>query len=233
MIKIENVSYSYKKQKVLDNLSCTIEKGQIVGLVAPNGTGKTTLLNVISNNLKKKSGDILVNDVDYSRRKQYLKQLFFIESVDNLVPNLTVLDHLQHVKNMWKSSISIHKVLESLKMSYYKNKRVSNLSLGMKQHLIIAMYIVSDASLLLMDEPHNGLDPSSVQLIKEVFLLLKKQNKTIFYSSHDLFNMENFCDQVFFLKNQKIHLSVASEQNLFAIYNELYLEEDGGVELWN
>lgn len=222
MLEVNGISYAYKKQSILKNTSFSLKNGSIIGLVAPNGTGKTTLLKLISKSLKLQNGTIILNNIDSSKRVKYLKNIFFLESIDNLYENLSVREHLVYVKQMWKSTVSIDKVLKMLNMNHYENRKVKKLSLGMKQHLVIAMYIVSDAELLLMDEPHNGLDPSSIKTIKNVFQILRDRGKTIFYSSHDLFNMENFCDRVLFLKNLKIELSVLGSEDIAAIYDKLY-----------
>jgi ABC-type multidrug transport system, ATPase component len=227
MLEIIKVSHSYGGEKILQDLSLSINTPQIVGLVAPNGTGKTTLLKIISKSIRIQKGKLKINEVDSGNRREYLKQIFFIESGTSLIPDLTVLDHLKYVKKMWKSKVCIKEVLSRLNMDSYKNKTVKKLSLGMQQHLIIAMYMVSDASVILLDEPHNGLDLTSVVLIKKIFLELKNSGKIILYSSHDLFNMENFCDQVLYMKDESIYLSANSTENLIEIYNQLYNVEEG------
>lgn len=223
MLDVIHLDYAYRDKEILKDLEMHLPAGEIIGLVAPNGTGKTTLLKILARAFLPKKGQITLNSIDYSKREKYLQQLFFMESIANLSANLTAVDHLKYVKKMWDSSVSIEDVLQNLGMESYANKKVAKFSLGMKQHLIIALYIVSDTPLLLLDEPHNGLDPSSVKVIKQVFRSLKEKGKTIFYSSHDLYNMENFCDQVFFMKEKKIFLSVKGENDLDTIYEELYL----------
>ncbi|MHC5375794.1 ABC transporter ATP-binding protein [Enterococcus sp. LJL120] len=228
MLKIENVSYSYEKT-ILKNCSLNIEEGKIVGLVAPNGTGKTTLLKLIAKDLPLTEGRIELNGISICNRESYLKQIFFVENSDSLYGNLTVVEHLQYTKDFWESSISIDKIIDTLRMKEYMNFKLKKLSLGMKQQVIIGMQLISDSQLLIMDEPYNGLDPSNIAQVKKCFEKLKEKGKTILFSSHDLYNMTGFCDEVLFLKEQQVALRVSGEEDLIDVYNKVYSVGSGGV----
>lgn len=126
---------------------------------------------------------------------------------------------------MWKSTKSIEEVLTYLKMEKYKNKAVKKLSLGMKQHLLIAMYIISDAPVFLFDEPLNGLDPSSIKLVNQI-LRNYNEKKTIMISSHDLFNIREVCNRAVFLKNGEISEDTRDLDKLDSIYTNLFEKDE-------
>lgn len=222
MIDITNLTLEFKNKMILHNISLSVSESNIVGLVAPNGTGKTTFLKAIAG-LASKKGSILLNDNDIKNRRVYFKQLFFIESTENIYSNLTVKDHLDYIKSTWKSSIDVTEVIVSLEMEAYKDKPIKKLSLGMKQHVLIGMYMVSDAPILLLDEPMNGLDPTSVDMVNQLFLILKKRGKTIIFSSHNLSNVTKLCDEILFMHDQKLISTKADRHNnVQALYDTFY-----------
>ncbi|EHV0160827.1 ABC transporter ATP-binding protein, partial [Enterococcus faecalis] len=162
-MKVKELTVEYGNRTIIENLSMQAEFGEIIGLVAPNGTGKTTFFNAISGLIPKKNGNISLNKIDYnSRGATYLKELFFLESSKNLYDYLTPKEHLEYIKAAWKSNSDIEHIFEQLKMKEYQNRPIKKLSLGMKQHVLLAMYLASDATIFLLDEPFNGLDPTSV-----------------------------------------------------------------------
>lgn len=185
MFKVEHLSFAFGPKKILDDVSFTIEDGKLIALVAPNGTGKTTLLSLLCGLLPNKNALITLNGQSLKKqRTKFLQQLFFLESSNQLYFELTVLDHLQYVKKMWRSQVDIQATLADLGMTGYQKEKVKNLSLGMKQHVVLAMYLVSDAQLLLIDEPLNGLDPTAIQKFERIFKKLRANGKSMLISSH-------------------------------------------------
>ncbi len=152
-IKVKSVSAVFKKQNVLDNCFFVVQSGESVGLVAPNGTGKTTLLKAMVGLEKTKKGKIQIDEtIDlYQNRERFLHEVFFILSNEILYENLTVLDHLEMLKELWHSSASIDEASQFFKIHSFHKKKVKQLSLGMKQQLILTMYLVSEAPILLFD----------------------------------------------------------------------------------
>lgn len=222
MIKITDLTINFKTKGILDDVSLSISESKIVGLVAPNGTGKTTFLKSIAG-LTSRKGKILLNSFELVKdRSLYLKQQFFIESSESLYLNLTVEDHLNYIKSTWESSVNIPEVITTLEMENYKNIPIKKLSLGMKQHVLIGMYMVSDAPILLLDEPMNGLDPTSLTIVNKLLFNLKEQGKTIIFSSHNLSNINEICDEVLFMNNQKLILANIKKQNAQVIYDNFY-----------
>lgn len=226
MLEVENLSFSFGKKDILKQVAFTVPDGKIIGLVAPNGTGKTTLLSVLCGLLPAKNAAINLNGANLKKQRvKFLQHLFFLESSNYLYYDLTVLDHLKYVKRMWKSAVSIESVLTELDMQSYKKMTIKNLSLGMKQHVLLAMYLVSDAKLMLIDEPLNGLDPTSIQQFEKVFEKLKAQGKSLLVSSHQMDSVGRISDAVFFLKDQHILVEDNTGQDMMAEYTKIFLEK--------
>ncbi|GEL14075.1 hypothetical protein FC15_GL000554 [Lapidilactobacillus concavus DSM 17758] len=133
MLEVKNLSFAFKNRPILNQVNFTIENGKIIGLVAPNGTGKTTLLRLLSGLLPHGNATLTLNSYDQRKqRTKYLNQLFFVESSNHLYKDLTAKDHLLYVKSMWHSSINIQQVVDELGMASYDKMKIKNMSLGMK-----------------------------------------------------------------------------------------------------
>ncbi|GEL78497.1 ATP-binding cassette domain-containing protein [Tenuibacillus multivorans] len=209
MLKIKDVSVSFKDHTVLDQLSLTAYEGEIIGLAAPNGTGKTTLFNVIANYLKPNEGTVVFNDqYEYKSEKDEVdiyKQLTPFPDQGDLFEELSGVDHLKLYANMWKgTSKHIKDIIKELNMESYVKNKVKTYSLGMRQRLCFGMMAAADSSIMLMDEVMNGLDVSNVALISEKLIEMKNNQKLMFVASHLLENLDLYADRVLFLKDGKI-----------------------------
>lgn len=204
ILTIKNLSKSYKKQKILDDISLTIDSPGIWALVGPNGVGKTTFLNVLTNILPADSGSIeLVGKLN--RDSRIFKEVSYLQDNTVLFEYLTGYDHLKYVCDVNKiNKARIKEVADYVGMTNYLKKVVGNYSLGMKQHLLLAMAIVNKPKLLLLDEPLNGLDPSSAILMRKILLELAENGTTIILSSHNLSEIDRVTKQILFLKDKKI-----------------------------
>lgn len=227
MLEINNLTLSRRNKWILSDVSLNIKENNLIGIVAPNGTGKTTFLKTISGLLAQESGEIKIKNILYKKdRKKYLSNIFFIENNDFLYSEISAISHLKYVKNTWGSSVNINDVIKNLYMEDYKNLPIKKMSLGMKQKVLIAMCQVSDASIIMLDEPMNGLDPTNLQLVSELFLQLKRRNRIIIISSHDLNNITEICDEVLFFNNKKFEIvEDTSQEDLKKLYNDIYHEE--------
>lgn len=208
MFELKNVKLSFGNHLVLDNLNYNFQNGKIYGLVAPNGTGKSTLINVILNNLKPQNGYITYDNLRYKNEKADVRlhqKICAFPDQNDLFPFMTGRDHLKLYATLWKNDPqSIEKIISTLKMESYVNRKVETYSLGMKQRLCFAMVVAANTPVMLLDEVMNGLDPQNVQLISQVLLELRAQNKLIIMASHLLQNLQQYADQVLFLKDGKI-----------------------------
>ncbi len=158
----------------------------------------------------------------YKNRKKFLENLFFLEDSQRLYENLSAKEHFQYVKDMWHSPMAVDKVIKLLKMENYEKKKVGKMSLGMKQHVLLGMYLISEAKLLLFDEPLNGLDPTSIKLFTKIFSKLREQGRSIIMSSHQLGNVTEMSDRVMFLKDGKIVIYSTAEIDLNEKYRALF-----------
>ncbi|RPF52235.1 ATP-binding cassette domain-containing protein [Aquisalibacillus elongatus] len=208
MIEIKDVTVSYKNHKVLDQLSLSAEKGEIIGLAAPNGTGKTTLFNVMANYVKPNQGSIVFNEeYTYKSEKDQLKihkQLTTFPDQSDLFEELSGVDHIKLYKHMWKGQKKVKDITRELNMEGYVKNKVKTYSLGMRQRLCFAMMVAADSSIMLMDEVMNGLDISNVSLISQKLIEMKNEQKLIFVASHLLENLDLYADRVLFLKDGDI-----------------------------
>ncbi|WP_414839574.1 ABC transporter ATP-binding protein [Carnobacterium sp. TMP28] len=230
MLLIKNISVHYGKRIILEKLAIELNSSEIIGLVAPNGAGKTTLLRTIAGLIRPNSGEIAINGLSVATNRQaYYKSLYFVESNQTLYPNLKGIDHLNYVKAMWHSSVNVEEVIKDLAIKEYVNRPIKKLSLGMKQQILIAMCIVSDADIILLDEPMNGLDPTNMKNISEQLIKLKNKGKLILFSSHILSNVDKISDKVLFLKNKKIDYLLDFEKETLSsevVYEQLFTRED-------
>lgn len=234
MIELKNISVNFGKLQVLDDISFLFKAGEVVGLVAPNGTGKSTMLNVMMNYLKPQTGEVIVNGSKTYKKDSKKNELYQVISMmpdqNDLYGHLSGYDHLKLYQELWQTTrLSVEDIVSELEMSHYVKKKVSSYSLGMKQRLCFALQIMSDTSIMLMDEVMNGLDPKNVELISQVIVRKKNEGKTIIIASHLLENLEKYSDRIYFLENGKMNLYLDKEIGYGdkSIYIKIpYLEEN-------
>lgn len=195
MIKLKNLTIE-TRHPILKAINYTFEDNKIYGIVAENGSGKTTLFRTLMGLRKPVGGKILFDNRPVVKK---LKDVFYFETIEWLDKNLKGMDYLLFVKKSWNSKISIQKVIDYWGMNDYVNIPIKKYSLGMKQRLIIAMYIVSDAKYMIMDEITIGLDEENRKLFFNV--LENMSNKTILISSHYKEEIALVCDKVLQIKN--------------------------------
>lgn len=201
IIRVENLRKSYKKELVLREINMTIEKPHILALVGPNGSGKTTLLNCMTNLIGFGEGTIELVGKKHTDPTLF-KEVSFLQDNRILYDYLTGYDHLKFICSVQGIDYSaIQKVAERVGMVTYLKKRVRNYSLGMKQHLLLAMAIINEPKLLLMDEPLTGLDPTSAINMRNILLELHDEGTTILLSSHNLAEIDRLTNTIFFMKN--------------------------------
>lgn len=203
IISIKNLSKSYGKNQVLKNISFDLKKPTILGLVGPNGAGKSTLINSIGN-LISYDGEIEVFGIS-NKNPDVFKNMTILKDNRVLYPYLTGLDHLKFIKESHKlADDRLSYVIDFLNIGYYIDKKVSSYSLGMKQHLLLAMAIMPDTDLIIMDEPLNGLDPTSIIKVREIITDLYKGGKTVIISSHSLLEIDQVTSDILFIKDGKL-----------------------------
>lgn len=204
ILSVENVYKSYGKEQVLQGISFTIERPEIIALVGPNGSGKSTLMNIITNLLTANSGEVTVLNKN-NRDPNIFKEIAFMQDNSVLYDYLTGYDHLKFIADV--QNISHEQIMQTTRrvgIEGYVNKRVRHYSLGMKQHLLLTMALLNEPKLLILDEPLNGLDPTSAIHVRELFLQLCEQGTTILLSSHNLAEIDRVTSKVLFLKDGRL-----------------------------
>ncbi len=193
ILKTNNISKTYGNQKVLDNVSITINKGDIYGFIGENGAGKTTVIRVVTGLIKPDSGTYELFGINSNNQKELniaKSKLSAIVESPSIYGNFTALDNVCLNQSILGKK-DIEKAKELLRLvgldSVSENKKAGNFSLGMRQRLGIAMCLSNDPELLILDEPLNGLDPAGIVEVRELILRLNKEkNITFLISSHIL-----------------------------------------------
>lgn len=227
VLKVENLTKKCKDKVLVDNLSFTVNKGDIFGFLGPNGAGKTTTMKMILKLIKKDGGKVYIDGFDIDTNfKDAIKNVSAVIENPAIYLNLTGYENLKIAKNFSDSysvSYDIEYVLTIVGLKGRENEKVKNYSLGMKQRLSIAMALIKNPKIIFLDEPTNGLDPKGIvemrELIKE---LSKKHHKTIIISSHILHEIEMMCDKVLIINKGKQILesdveSITNKKDLFYI----------------
>lgn len=197
-ISVQSVSKSFGQERVLKSATRDFEKGKIHGIVGNNGSGKTVLMKCICGFLIPDSGSITVNgervgvDVDFPR------DMGLIIETPGFLPNVTGMKNLEILASLNKK-IGLREIAASMRavgLDPSMNKPVGKYSLGMRQRLGIAQAIMENPSLLILDEPLNGLDKHGVREMRQLIKGLKEQGKTILLASHNQGDIDELCDTV-------------------------------------
>ncbi len=204
MLQVIDLEKKYNGKTILDKVNLRLEKGQIKALVGPNGSGKTTLMNSISNSIKIDGGKIVIDNEEYDDEKIFNKLTFFRDETI-LDFNMKGIDDLELIKNAYKKSTEdVNNICKKYEIEGFAHKRVGEYSLGMKKKLMLAMSFLPGNEYVLLDEPLNGLDPTSVIKTKNLLKEIAKQNVGIIISSHGLNDLDDISRDILFLKDKKI-----------------------------
>lgn len=202
ILNISQLSKSYGKVKALQQLDMSIERGQVHGILGPNGSGKTTTLGILLGVLKSDSGSFewFENPVLHHS----LQRIGAILETPNFYPYLSAVKNLEIVrliKGVEKHRID--EVLEQVNLAGRKHDKFSTYSLGMKQRLAIASALLNEPEILVLDEPTNGLDPQGIAEVRELIMRIAREGTTILIASHLLDEIEKVCSHVTILKQGK------------------------------
>ncbi len=207
-IEIKNLDFSYStKEILLQDVNMTVPQGKIYGFLGVNGAGKTTLLKLILNLLKlKTNGSIKVLGKEiHEHYPSYLSQIGSLIEEASIYKHLTAKENLKIWSNFHYTPASkIEEVLDVIGLTHATNKKVEAFSTGMKQRLGIGISLMHDPSILILDEPTNGLDPIGINNLRDLLQKLSAQGKTILLSSHILSEVEKLVDHVGILKQGSI-----------------------------
>lgn len=218
MIEVKNVTKKYGSFVAVDDISFTINDGEVVGFLGPNGAGKSTTMNMITGFIEQTSGEIMINGYDTLKKpKSAKKQIGYMPEGVPLYNDLTVKEFVTYMAELHKVDKKLKKekvqnVLKEVGLDKMQNKLIKNLSRGQKQRVSLAGTIVSDPKILILDEPTVGLDPKQITEIRSLIKNLGKKH-TVLLSSHILSEVSQICNRVIIINKGKI-VAIDTPENL-------------------
>ena len=206
IVEVRNISKSFFRKIALDDVSLSVEKGEIFGLLGPNGAGKTTLIRIINRIIQPDKGSVFI-DGDILSQK-HLAQIGYLPEERGLYKTMTVENQaifLGQLRGLSKSDIrtTLNYWLDKFEIQAWRKKRIEELSKGMAQKVQFICTVLHNPSLLILDEPFSGFDPLNVELIKQELIDMKSKGKTIILSSHNMKSVEEMCDRVALIHQSK------------------------------
>ncbi len=203
ILSLNNLTKKFGKLTAVDDLSFSIEKGNVYGILGPNGSGKSTTLGMVLNVVNKTSGDFKWFDGTLSTHEA-LKKVGAIIEHPNFYPYMTAVQNLALVcKIKGTDKSKIEEKLEIVGLIDRKDSKFSTFSLGMKQRLAIASALLNEPEILILDEPTNGLDPQGIHQIREIIRKIAAGGTTILLASHLLDEVEKVCSHVVIIRKGK------------------------------
>lgn len=206
-ITVSNLSKIYGAQKAVNNISFTINKGEIVGFLGPNGAGKSTTMKIITGYLKADGGNAVVCGITVDENSnETKKKIGYLPEANPLYYDMFVREYLEFVAQVHKVENikqQIETVIATVGLQVEANKKIGQLSKGYKQRVGLAAALIHNPDVLILDEPTSGLDPNQIVEIREVIKELGK-DKTVLFSSHIMQEVEAICDRVIIINKGNI-----------------------------
>ena len=205
-IEVSGVSKKYKDRMLVDDVSFTVEKGEILGIVGLNGSGKTVLLKCICGLMDYSGGTLTVNGKVIGKDCEYPANMGVIIETPGFLPYHSGYKNLEYLASLRKkiSKQEIKDVLVKVGLSGEEKKLVAKYSLGMRQRLGIAQAIMENPELLILDEPMNGLDKDGIAEVRKLLLEMKAEGKTMIITSHNEEDIKVLCDKVIEMDKGKL-----------------------------
>lgn len=210
MIEIKNVSKKYGNKEVIKNMNLTVKDGEIFGFIGPNGSGKTTTINMITGALDITKGDIFINNKSIITKDIEAKKDFgIVPDSPDMFLNFKVIEFFNFIADIYevdeeKREERIKNLCEKFKINKYLKEKIEDLSHGTRQKVIIIGSLIHDPKIFILDEPLTGLDPESSYILKDIMKEEAKKGKTIFFSSHVLEIVEKLCDRIAIINDGEI-----------------------------
>jgi len=218
VIEVKNVMKKYGSFIAVNDISFTINDGEVVGFLGPNGAGKTTTMNMITGYIEQTEGQIIVNGYDTIKKARKAKQqIGYMPEGVPLYNDLTVKEFVTYMAELHKidrkqKKDKVQSVLKEVGLETMQNKLIKNLSRGQKQRVSLAGTIVFDPKIVILDEPTVGLDPKQITEIRSLIKNLGKKH-TVILSSHILSEVSQICDRVIIINKGKI-VAIDTPENL-------------------
>ena len=214
IVEIKNVSVFYNKRQILNNLNLTIRKQEILGMLGPNGVGKSTIFNLITGLKNPNHGEVIIDGVNVTKlpiNERFTKfKLGLVPQYGGLIHDLSLLDNLKlvseiHIKEKELRNQKINKLISQFEFEALLNIKAKHLSGGQKKKLVIAMALVNDPKILLLDEPFAALDILTIKMLQEIILNLQTtEDISVVICDHQARDLLNCVDRAIILSNGKI-----------------------------
>ena len=218
IIETENLTKVYDGTRAVDHLNLRVKGGSVFGFLGPNGAGKTTTILLLLGLIQPTEGKAYVAGIDVQEKPVEVKKISgFMPAESSPYPTLSALENLLYFAKFYRipreeAEKRAKELLELVGLSDAANKKVGAFSTGMKQRLLLAQALINDPEVLFLDEPTNGLDPKGAVELRELVRDLKKEGKTIFFSSHILPEVEEVSDEIGIISSGKLLISGSQEE---------------------
>ena len=208
MVEVKNLVKQYGDIKAVNNVSFTVNDGEILGFLGPNGAGKSTTMNIITGYISSTRGTVTINDAEILKNpKEAKSQIGYLPELPPLYMDMTVRKYLEFMFSIKKVKLPkkahIDEVLSVTKLSDHQNRIIRNLSKGYRQRVGLAQALLGNPPVLILDEPTVGLDPSQIREFRGLIKGLGKKH-TVIFSSHILSEISAICDRVIVISNGEI-----------------------------
>lgn len=200
-LQVSGLTKVYGSQKAVNNISFTIQKGEIVGFLGPNGAGKSTTMKMATSYLPPTHGTILVNELDVVKQPMAVKKIIgYLPEHNPLYLDMYVHEYLQFICGVYKingeaATTRIAEMIELCGLTKEQNKKIESLSKGYRQRVGLAQALIHNPEVLILDEPTSGLDPNQILEIRKLIKQISK-NKTVILSTHIMQEVQALCDRV-------------------------------------
>ena len=237
MLELKNVTKEFGDFKAIQNISFKVENGKIFGLIGRNGAGKSTTFRTILRIITQTSGEVLYDNQKITQ--ETLDKFGYLPEEGSLIPSYTVLELCEYygaLKLMETKEIREKLIfwLEKFNILEYLNKKVKDLSKGNRQKIQFIVSNLHEPDFLILDEPFSGLDPISVEELKKCIVELKKEGKTIIFSSHRMDHVEELCDEIAILEKgiiiKKGNLKEIKKKYNNQSLNQIFISRVGELE---
>lgn len=202
-IEIKNFTKKFDSFTAVSDINLSVAEGSIFGLLGPNGAGKTTTLKAMTGRLSLTTGSISVLGMDVtSETKKIHQRIGVVSEAQNLYEYLTVFENIDFFRQLYDiEKCKVDEIIETLSLDKKRNEKVSALSKGLKQRVLLARSILHSPELLFLDEPTSGIDPGSAQEVHRFIRKIKNRGTTVFLTTHDMEEADSLCDEIAFINN--------------------------------
>ncbi|MEH6991522.1 ABC transporter ATP-binding protein [Neobacillus drentensis] len=226
MIEIKKLTKQADNKLILRGVDLSIKQGETVAILGPNGAGKSTLLKVLATLIKPTSGLVKINGLDLKKDHIEVKKLFgYLPHSSLLYDHYTPLENLLFFGELYGVKDVENRARQLVKevgLSFFINEPVKNFSRGMIQRIAIARAIIHEPKIMLLDEPHTGLDQGAITILNNVVLSMKEKGCTTLMVTHDFKQAAEICDRIIIVKNGKIADDFSINNKSLGLVSEKY-----------